>query len=309
VISVNYIGDSQPSETLVDVVAGSLPSAPINFKRATSVTPVDSKISIQWEAPSSNGGSAILEYKIFWNRGVIGGDTPQDYLASTSDFVTFHTQSGLTRGQTYKFIVAAENAVGLGTKSGAITLVSSQAPSVPTSITRLSFNSETTILIGWQAPVDNGGSHTTLDYQVYSDEGLAAGYTQISTSTNSLQEYLVPVITGRTYYFKIKAVNNVGSSGLSVASPGMLAGSVASKPLQLTLVTQSQFYIKFSWMTPEELGGIPLTQYKIYWDYGNLGTSDTNLFVQAGSKLPSETIYTQSSNVVSGITYQFFVIA
>jgi hypothetical protein len=118
---------------------------------------------------------------------------------------------------------------------------------VPTSIARLSFNSKTSILIGWQAPVDNGGSHSTLDYQVYSDQGLAAGYTQISTTTSGLQQFLVPVITGRTYYFKAKAVNNVGMSALSVASPGMLAGSVASSPLSITLVQQTQFYIKFSW--------------------------------------------------------------
>jgi hypothetical protein len=57
------------------------------------------------------------------------------------------------------------------------------------------------------------------------------------------------------------------------------------------------------------LGGIPLTQYKVYWDYPNLGETDLSKFTKAGSKLPSETIYTQSSNVVSGTTYQFYVVA
>jgi hypothetical protein len=50
-------------------------------------------------------------------------------------------------------------------------------------------------------------------------------------------EYTASVITGRTYYFKVKAINAVGSSALSVASAGMLAGSVASKPLSLIMVT------------------------------------------------------------------------
>jgi len=58
---------------------------------------------------------------------------------------------------------------------------------------------------------------------------------------------LATVITGKTYYFKVRATNEVGNSPLSIASSGMLAGSVASEPLLLTLITQSQFYIKFSW--------------------------------------------------------------
>jgi hypothetical protein len=89
----------------------------------------------------------------------------------------------------------------------------------------------------------------------------------------------------------------------------MLAGSISSEPLFLTLITQSQFYIKFEWTQPLDLGGIPLTQYRVYWDADNLGSTDLDLFTQAGIKLPSETIYTQSSNVQSGVTYQFFVIA
>jgi hypothetical protein len=47
----------------------------------------------------------------------------------------------------------------------------------------------------------------------------------------------------------------------------------------------------------------------VYWDADYLGTNDYDLFTSAGFKLPSETIYTQSSNVQSGVTYQFFVIA
>lgn len=59
VVSINYIGSSNSSVTLTNVIAGSLPTAPINFKRATTITPVATKISLQWEAPISNGGLPI----------------------------------------------------------------------------------------------------------------------------------------------------------------------------------------------------------------------------------------------------------
>jgi hypothetical protein len=38
--------------------------------------------------------------------------------------VTFFTQAGLTRGQSYKFTIAAENLVGVGPSSEILSLVS-----------------------------------------------------------------------------------------------------------------------------------------------------------------------------------------
>ena len=164
VIATNYIGDSNPSGILANILAGSLPTAPINFMRATTVTPVDTKISLQWTAPTSNGGTPINQYIISWNGGAIGGTIPQDLLALTASHSTFYTISGLTRGQTYKFSIAAENLVGVGPQSTVLSLVSCQAPNTPTNVVRLSFNSQTTIMIGWNAPTDNGGSPSTIEY-------------------------------------------------------------------------------------------------------------------------------------------------
>jgi hypothetical protein len=89
VVSTNYIGDSLPSPLLEDIVAGSLPTMPNNFKRATSVTPVDTKISIQWEPPTNDGGSDILSYRIEWDAGNPGAELV--FLISTSATTTFHT--------------------------------------------------------------------------------------------------------------------------------------------------------------------------------------------------------------------------
>ena len=110
-------------------------------------------------------------------------------------------------------------------------------------------------------------------------------------------------VTARTYFFKIRALNVVGQSALSTSSPGMLAGSIPSQPLLPVLVSQSQFQIKFSWSVPASLGGIPLTQYSIFWDLGNTGTTNLDLFVLAGATLPANLIYTQSANIISGVVY------
>jgi hypothetical protein len=183
VVAQNYIGDSVQSGLLENVVAGSLPTAPINFKRALTVTPVDNRISLQWDAPVDDGGTAIMGYTVMWNGGLIGGAIPMDALISTDAVITFHTEINLVRGETYKFTVAAVNLVGVGPSTSILSLLSCQAPGIPQDIERLSFNSPTTILIGWTAPADDGGSPATGDYQVYSDQGLRQGYTLIKSST------------------------------------------------------------------------------------------------------------------------------
>lgn len=190
--------------------------------------------------------------------------------------------------------------MGGGPASTVVELISAKAPNAPTAITRLSFDSPSQMVIGWTPPTDDGGSPDTIDYLLYSDNGEGAGYSLLASTTSQATSFLVDVITTKTYYFKVKAFNEVGISGYSNPNSGFLAGAVPSVPLDLTLVSQSQFQIKFSWTVPTNLGGIPLASYRIYWDYGNLGTSVTSLFVLAGMKVPSELLYTQSSNIVTG---------
>jgi len=76
VVATNAIGDSIASLTLEDVVAGQLPTEPTNFIRSTTVTPICTEISVQWDVPASNGGSEIIGYTLKWNGGEIGGDEP-----------------------------------------------------------------------------------------------------------------------------------------------------------------------------------------------------------------------------------------
>jgi len=60
-----------------------LPSQPLNLRRSSTVTPVATQISIQWDVPTSNGGSTLVAYTVYWNGGTIGGSQPQDVLATT----------------------------------------------------------------------------------------------------------------------------------------------------------------------------------------------------------------------------------
>ena len=65
-----------------------------------------------------------MGYEILWNGGDIGGAIPMDALISTDAVVTFHTEVSLTRGETYKFTVAAINLVGTGPSTSILSLLS-----------------------------------------------------------------------------------------------------------------------------------------------------------------------------------------
>ena len=232
VIATNYVGDSAESGILVDVIAGTPPSIPLNLQRAPGVTPDDTKITLDWDEPSSNGGTAVTGYSLYWDAGTQSG-LPTTLLTTTTN--TFGQAENLTPGTSYSFKVLATNEVGSGQATDPVTLIAAEAPGVPSDIVRLSFDSETQMLIGWTPPTDDGGTPGAIDYAIHTDNGLASGYSELVGTTGGATSYLVTGLTAdTTYFFKISAKNEVGESEQST-SAGFKAGSVPSIPLALTL--------------------------------------------------------------------------
>ncbi len=92
--------------------SGSAPSAPLNLKAEAG----DGYVTLTWNAPSSNGGSAITSYKIY--RGTSSGG--ESYLTSVSGSTLTYTDSSVTNGVTYYYYVTAVNAKGESDKSNEV---------------------------------------------------------------------------------------------------------------------------------------------------------------------------------------------
>ena len=73
-------------------------------------------LDVSWEAPASDGGSAITGYKVQWKRAADSWDTPADVFEATVSRMT-HTITGLTDGVEYTVRVIAVNDVGDGPPS------------------------------------------------------------------------------------------------------------------------------------------------------------------------------------------------
>jgi hypothetical protein len=105
VSAVNYIGEG-PQSNSVSIVAATVPDAPATPVRTGSTL---TSISISWSAPA-NGGSPILNYKLFMNAGTGSATYSEIDTVSSSTFA--YTKFSLTTGQNYKFRVLAVNTVG-----------------------------------------------------------------------------------------------------------------------------------------------------------------------------------------------------
>jgi len=121
VVASNVVGDSVDSTTLANIIAATPPSVPLNFVRNGLVTPVATSITVSWDAPSSDGGSALTAYKLYWDQGL--GGLPLTLIVTNSASIRFYTIDGLTKAHSYIFKVLAVNAVGDGPATASLTLL------------------------------------------------------------------------------------------------------------------------------------------------------------------------------------------
>jgi hypothetical protein len=100
-----------PAATSNNVTPATVPGAPTGV----GTTLGDGAVTVNWIAPSSNGGDPITGYKIVVNCTAPAGCTPNGTTVSVGGSATRGVVDGLSNGNTYTFSVSAGNTVGFGT--------------------------------------------------------------------------------------------------------------------------------------------------------------------------------------------------
>src|SRR6185312_3252583 len=105
---------SSPSNTASATTPSpiTVPQPPIGL---TATVVFSSQINLSWTAPSNNGGSAIVGYKI--TRSNDGGSTWNTIVSDTGSTSTTYSNSGLSPSTTYSYRVYAINSVGTSSSS------------------------------------------------------------------------------------------------------------------------------------------------------------------------------------------------
>ncbi|HTT88074.1 MAG TPA: fibronectin type III domain-containing protein, partial [Acidimicrobiales bacterium] len=280
----NYTAAAQVQQT-INVV--SAPGAPTGL----SATPGNTRASLTWSAPASNGGSAITSYNIYEGTSS-GAETLLTSVTGTSYLAT-----GLTNGTTYFFEVSAVNGVGPGPRSNEASATPATIPGAPTGLTAAGGNGQ--VLLTWSAPASNGGSAIT-SYNIY--VGTSSGGETLLTSTGSpgASTTLVGLTNGTTYFFEVTAVNGVGEGPVSneaSATPATVPGA----PTALT-ATAGDGQVALSWTAPASNGGSAITSYNVY--EGTSSGGETLLQSTGGTG----TTFT-ATGLSNGTTYYFQVTA
>ena len=232
-VEVTFTDDADnqesPTSLATEAVAATVPTAPQSLT-VTSGSQIQ-ELDVAWQAPSSNGGSAVVGYKVQWKESADSWDTAADVSVATETGTT-HTITGLTGGVEYAVRVIATNDVGdgpasseaAGTPAGGVSEQTTETEnSAPTGLPTISGTPQVDqTLTADTSPIDDedGLTNVSYRYQWISDD------TDIEGATSSTYT-LVFADQGKTIKVKVSFTDDADNAETltSVATE-----TVAAKP-------------------------------------------------------------------------------
>jgi fibronectin type 3 domain-containing protein len=196
--SVNGKGESANSNQASATPNPSAPPAPTGL----SATAGNAQVALSWTA-----SSGATSYNV--KQSTVSGS---GYVTVSSPTTTGYTNTGLTNGTTYYFVVSAVNAVGESANSSQVSATPSAGPAAPTNLSASSPNKPTgKIILVWTQSTSSGITAN----KVYRST-VAGGPYAFLISINPTTSYgNTGLTTGTTYYYRVTAVTSGGESPYS----------------------------------------------------------------------------------------------
>ena len=243
----NSQGESVRSNEASTTTFG-LPTGP----ESLTGTAGDRYISLQWNVPSSDGGSAISFYRVYYGLG------PGNYSSNQTVSSTTLLQPSLTNGVRYYYAVSAVNAVGEGPLSSEFSAMPMTNPSAPQSL--LALPGVKQISLSWMLPSVNGGSNIT-GFKLYRGP-TTTSQTLIATLGPGLTFTDTGLADGTTYHYTISALNAKGESLRSLDASAR-TNAVPSLPQGFSAIAGDSL-ASLSWSLPGDNGGASISSYDVY---------------------------------------------
>ncbi|WP_431091182.1 S-layer homology domain-containing protein [Paenibacillus sp. 8b26] len=227
------------------------PAAPTGLTATAS----NGQVELSW-----NSVAGAVTYDVY--KGTTLGSYESTPVATVSGATYSYTETGLTNGVTYFFVVKASNAGGNSDSSNEASATPQvPVPGVPVLLPATSGDSR--VSLTWNPMIDSTG------YKIFKSTTSGAYGSEETTVSGSVYSYDVTgLANGTTYYFVVQATNPAGESAAS-NEVSETPKTVPSSPTDVT-VTAGDKQTTVSFNTPVEDGGSPIKRYEVTASPGNI---------------------------------------
>ncbi len=236
--ATNGVGDGPYSDVLEATPSPDLavPSPPQNLQ----LTPGDTQIEADWDAPARDGRTDISGYVVEYRVK----DTTNWLNNNHTGTGTNDTITGLTNGTTYEVRISATNSVGTGDPSAIEEATPGTEFLVPDAPVATLIPGNQRIDIVWPEPDNNGSAITDYDVQYSVPPALWSDHPDDGPNSDpslDLTRALTGLTNGLTYDMRVRAENANGESQWSdvvtatVGQPGA-PQNVVLTPGETTIV-------------------------------------------------------------------------
>ena len=282
VAAFNGKGSSPPSSPSAPVTPSAAPVPPSGIVAA----PGDGSVQVSWEAPYSEGGSAITSYTATASPG---GKTCTWTTGPLECTVT-----GLTNGVTYTFTVTATNAQGTSLPSAVSwPVIPGTVPGAPTEVAAVP--GDGSALVEWLEPIAEGAGPITGYTATASPGGNTCTWTSGDDSCT-----ITGLTNGVSYTFTVTATNAQGTGASSAPSPPVVPATVPGAPTGV-VATPGDGSALVGWTSPASEGGSLISAYTVTASPGG----NTCSWGQDSPNLLTCTI----TGLTNGVSYTFTVTA
>ena len=314
VIAVNAEGDSNPSDEATGTPVGP-PTAPRNVTVAAG----NEQLTVTWDAPDNNGGSAITGYRVQWK---LGSDSTYTEGMDVDADDRSYTITGLENNSGYTVQVRATNddddiaTTGDGAWSADVAgqpiSTLGAAPAAPGNVKVAADHEQ--LVVTWAAPDSNPA---ITGYVVQWKSGgndyddpvptSTADNTAVLDAADAMTHTISDLTNGTEYTVRVRAVNNYDDGAANTENDGAgswsagVTGTPAGVPEAPAAPTLADGYAQLavSWNEAVTTGREAVTSYKVQWKSGDEAYNASN---QKTVIAPSEEAAVPTEYVITGLT-------
>ena len=280
------------------------PSSKPGSVRNLTATGGAGSVTLDWDEPSDNGGSAIVRYEVQKYNA-----TSTNWDAAYSGADTSYTDGSATIGATTEYRVRAYNANANDPSDWTTVSGIAQARGVPLAPTKLTaIRGDGSITFTWEAPASNGGANiTSYEYKRPWITANAGDEPTDWTTASGTGASFPNLDNESTYSFRVRAVNIVGG-GEAASLTGIAAATKPSLPRRFTARAHpTDPSIDLDWDDPLEDGGADETTFHLQVRVGADGTwADVTNFEATATNLAESLDIT---GLTHGATYYYRIRA